>query len=184
VYSIGVRCTQGTDQVYNTFTVKSEGDPRLWIEEGKSIPGKISYYNDDYHGTGDFSWGLNSRIKKQFVRPVHAVLVSTYSSYNPTAKMDLYIKCKNSNIMPYFPNLKADDAIQSSPASSVYNCISWSGKITSYWEWPASIYSSYWRGDALSSFDAFYKSRGLTRVGANFQRTISLLKTLNVRALY
>lgn len=175
VYSIGVRCTQGTDQEYNTFTVKSKGDPRLWIEEGSSIPGKISYYNDDYHGTGDFAWGLNSRIKKQFVRPIHAVLVSTYSSYNPTAKMDLYMKCKNSNIMPYFPNLKADDAIQSSPASMDYNCISWSGKITSYWEWPASIYSSYWRGDALSSFDAFYNSRGLTRVGANESNAVVAL---------
>lgn len=48
-------------------------------------------------------------------------------------------------------------------------------KITSYWEWPASIYSSYWRGDALSSFDAFYKSRGLTRVGANESNAVVAL---------
>ena len=175
VYSLGVRCTQGTDQVYNTFTVASEGDPRLWVEEGTSIPGKISYFNDDYSSTGNFVWGANSRIKEKFVRPVNAILLSTYGAYKPTAKLDLYIKCKNSDVMPYFPNLKADDAIQSSPASSRYNCISWSGRITSYWEWPASSFSTYWTGDPLSSFDAFYNARGLTRVGADASNAVVAL---------
>lgn len=175
VYSIGVRCTQDTDQVYNTFTVKSEGDPMIWIEEGTSIPGKIMCYNDDYQGTGNFAWGLNSRIKKNFIRPVHSVLISTYSSYNPTAKFDLYMKCKDSNVYTYFQNLLADDAIQSSPATWDYNCISWSGGITSYWEWPDSYFSSFWAGDALSSFDAFYQSRGLTREGANASNAVVAL---------
>lgn len=166
VYSLGVRCLQGTDQVYNTFTCYSTGDPRLWIEEGSSIPGKISAYNDDYGKRADFAWGRNARIKKQFSRPVHAALLSTFSSYNPTAKCDLYIKCPNSTIMPYFDKLKDDDAIQSAPASGVYNCISWSGAITSYWEWPCSPYSSYYSTDPLTAFDNFYTSRGLTRNGA------------------
>jgi len=92
VYSIGVRCLQETDKIYNTFTCCSSGDPRLRIEEGTSIPGKISAFNDDYGTQGDFSWGRNARIKKQYSRPVHAALLSTYSSYKPTAKCDLYIK--------------------------------------------------------------------------------------------
>lgn len=166
VYSLGVRCLQGTDKVYNTFTCYSTGDPRLWIEEGSSIPGKISAYNDDYGKHADFAWGRNARIKKQFSRPVHAALLSTFSSYNPTAKCDLYIKCPNSTIMSYFDNLEDDDAIQSAPASGVYNCISWSGAITSYWEWPLSPYSSYYSSNPLTAFDNFYASRGLTRNGA------------------
>ena len=56
LYSTGYRCTQDTNNEYNTFTCYREGDPRLWIEEGSGIPGKISAFNDDYgsHG-GNFS---------------------------------------------------------------------------------------------------------------------------------
>lgn len=175
IYSIGVRCTQETDNIYNTFTCKNTGDPRLWIEEGSIIPGKISAYNDDYGRKADFSWGVNSRIKKKYTRPVHAALLSAYSSYNPTGKCDLYIKCQNSTIMSYFPNLKDDDAIQSSPASSVYNCISWSGAITSYWEWPPSAGSSFYSSNPLTAFDNFYASKGFTRNGATESNAVVAL---------
>lgn len=167
IYSIGVRCTQDTNAIYNTFTCYNTGDPRLWIEEGGSIPGIISAFNDDYATNGDFSWGLNPRIKKRYPRPVHAALLSSYSSYNPTGKCDLYIKCQNSDIMSYFPNLQSDDAIQSAPYNDNYNCISWSGGITSYWEWPLYYGSSFYSPNPLTAFDNYYASRGLTRNGAN-----------------
>lgn len=175
IFSVGVRYTQDTDKTYNTFTCKNTGDPRLWIEEGSSIPGKISAFNDDYGKIGDFSWGLNSRIKKKYTRPVHAVLLSAYSSYNPTGKCDLYIKCQNSTVMPYFSNLKEDDAIQSAPASDVYNCISWSGAITSYWEWPPYVGSSFYSPNPLTAFDNFYASRGFTRSGATESNAVVAL---------
>ena len=165
LFSIGYVCTQGTDQTYNTFTCYNSGDPRLWIEEYGSNAG-ISAYNDDYSGTGDFSWGVNARIKKNYTRTVHAVLLSTYSSYNPNCTCDLYMRCKNNNVYTYFDNLKQDDCINSSAASGNYNCISWSGGITSYWEWPPSPYSNYYSPDPLTAFDNFYASRGLTRQGA------------------
>lgn len=176
LYSTGIRCTQDTGNEYNTFTCYNEGDPRLWIEEGSGIPGKISAFNDDYgsHG-GDYVWGLNSRIKKKYDRTVHSALLSAYSSYNPTGKCDLYIKCKNSTVMSYFPNLKADDAIQSAPSSYNYNCISWSGKITSYWEWPPSPSSSYYDPDPLKAFDKFYASLGYTRTGATKSNAVVAL---------
>lgn len=175
IYSIGIRCIQEADKIYNTFTCENTGDPRLWIEEGSGIPGKISAFNDDYGKKADFSWGLNSRIKKHYSRPVHAALLSSYSSYNPTGVCDLYIKCQNSTIMEYFPSLKEDDAIQSAPASSIYNCISWSGGITSYWEWPLSIGSSFYSSDPLAAFDNFYASRGLTRNGATKDNAVVAL---------
>lgn len=176
LYSTGFRCTQDAGTEYNTFTCFREGDPRLWMEEGTSIPGKISAFNDDYgsHG-GDYSWSLNSRIKKKYSRPVHSALLSAYSSYNPSGKCDLYIKCMNSTVMPYFENLKEDDAIQSAPASSTYNCISWSGGITSYWEWPPSPSSVYYDKDSLKAFDKFYAARGYTRTGATKSNAIVAL---------
>lgn len=177
LYSTGFRCTQNTGTEYNTFTCYREGDPRLWIEEGAGIPGKISAFNDDYgsHG-GNYSWSLNSRIKKKYSRPVHAALLSAYSSYNPSGKCDLYIKCMNSTVMPYFENLKDDGAIQSAPASTTYNCISWSGGITSYWEWPPSPSSTYYDKDPLKAFDKFYAARGgYTRTGANKNNAIVAL---------
>lgn len=122
------------------------------------LPGKIRAFNDDYYGGGgDFSWGLASRVKKDFTMSISAALVSAYSSYSPTGTCDLYIKCQNSTIMSYFPNLEADDAIQSAPASGTYNCTSWSGGIINYWEWPPSPYSRYYVfKNPLASFDNFY----------------------------
>lgn len=166
IYSIGVRCNQGTDQVYNTFTTNSTKDTRIWIEEGSSTPGKIYAFNDDYNGSGDFDWGTYSRIKRRYTRPVHSVLLSTYGSSDPRGRCDLYMKCLQNSTISSFPHLKEDDAIQSSPATSQYNCISWSGGITSSWEWPPYETSSYNSIDPLTAFDNFYDSRGLTRVGA------------------
>lgn len=166
IYSIGVRCDQGTDQVYNTFTTNSTKDTRIWIEEGSSAPGKIYTFNDDYNGSGDFYWGTYSRIKRRYTRPVHSVLLSTFGSNAPRGRCDLYMRCLESNLPSYFENLKEDDAIQSSPASRQYNCISWSGGITSYWEWPLSNTSLFYSSNPLTAFDSFYASRGLTRVGA------------------
>lgn len=172
LYSSGVRCLQDTMMVYNTFTCHSTSDPRLWIEEGADIPGTIAALNDDYGTHGDFFWDKNARIKKQYSRPVHAALLSAYGSYHPAGKCDLYIKCPDSNAMSGFTNLQSDDAIQSSPSSGIYNCISWSGGITSYWEWPPSYASSFYSPDELTAFDNFYASRGLTRVGATEDNSV------------
>jgi len=123
----GFRHDHETPTTYNYFTCKLTGDSRIWIEDASGYPGKIRAYNDDYYGSGDFYWGLASRVKKDFSVRIGAALVSAYSSYSPTGKCDLYIMCQNSNIMSSFPNLKADDAIQSAPQSNSYNCASWGG---------------------------------------------------------
>lgn len=167
LFSYGKRCVQDDINEYNTFTCNEDGDPMLWIEEGEWMPGRITAFNDDFEwNKGDFEWGLNARIKKTFKRPVHAALISAYDLYSPVGKCDLYINCPNSTIIGHFPNLKPDDAIQSSPASNKYNCISWSGGITSYWEWPLSPGSQFYTGNPLIAFDNFYSSRGYTRDGA------------------
>lgn len=187
IYTNGFRVTQASDNFYNTFTCNNtNGNPMLWIEEGENSPGKISAFNDDYVGLGDFSWGVNSRIKQRYVRPVHAVLLSSSSSYSPIGACDLYAKCITSEIWTYqdnyglpeyayvylYPIYNYDDAIKSSHRTGIYNCISWSGGITSYWEWPLDSASTFYSVDSLTAFDNFYASRGLTRVGATEENSV------------
>jgi len=154
----GFRDPHETPTTYNYFTAKITGDTRIWIEDNSGLPGKIRAWNDDYYGgSGSFYWGLASRVKKDFSVRIAGALVSSYSSYTPTGIYDLFVMCQNSNIMSSFPNLTADDAIQSAPQSGVYNCISWSGGIINYWEWPLNPFSQYYvPGNPLASFDNFY----------------------------
>lgn len=122
----GFRCDAPTG-TYNYFTTYISGDARIWLEDNSSFPGRIVAFNDDYSGSGDYYWGLASRINKNFTVPIKGAQFSSYSSYTPTGACDYYIKCMNSNITSYFPNLKTDDAIQSAPESNEYNCASWGG---------------------------------------------------------
>lgn len=117
---------------YNYFTCKISGDTRIWFEDNIGFPGRIVAFNDDYYGSGDYSWGLASRINKNFTTQIEGDQFSSYSSYTPTGICDYYIMCMNSDIYSpnydnAFPILKADDAIQSAPQSNAYNCASWGG---------------------------------------------------------
>lgn len=156
----------------NYFTSRLTGDSRLWLEDSSSSPGKIRASNDDYPMYGDFNWGLASRVKNQFSPDIKYALVSSYSSSNPTGTADLYMKLDNSNIMSYFPNLKADDAIKSAPetgsppTSGAYNCISWSGGITSTWIWPPSPGNPWYNSNKLAAFDNFYGNNPSRYAGA------------------
>ena len=178
IFGTGLRAIQDTLRVYNTFTVRSKGDPWIWITEYDSVE-KITHYNNNYDSLGgDFDWGLDARIKKQFPRPVDAILLSSYGSYNPQGVADVYARCRNSDTTG-FPNLKADDAIESDTASVIYNSISWSGGITDYWEWPPFPSSRYYvPNDPLASFDLFYSSwrypgsAVFTREGATFDNSV------------
>ncbi len=182
--------TQDNQRVYNTFTCYNKNiDPCIWITEGLETPVKVAAFNDNFvpGTTGSYYWGVNSRIKKQFLRPVHGVLLANNSSYNPYGKCDLYVGCQNSTAYAWFPNLTADDAIQSAPASLQYNCISWSGGITEYWEWPCSPFSLYYVQDNdLASFDMFYTSMRYdscalyTRNGANWDNAVIDLWGINM----
>ncbi len=147
-----------TGEYLNFFTAYLKGDSRLWLQSYYTGNG-IVCFNDDYHGSGDFKWGLASRQNAPVYRIRYAI-ISTYSSYNPTGTCDVYMGCRNSTIMSYFPNLKADDAIRSAPASSAYNCISWSGGRTDLgrYFWPPEG-GNPWRGSTdLESFDNFFSN--------------------------
>ena len=156
----------------NYFTSKLTGDSRLWLQDSSSWTGKIKGFNDDYYGSGDFNWGLASRVKNQFSPDIRYALVSSYSSSNPPGTADLYMKLDNSNIMSYFPNLAADDAIKSAPATGnsqtpgSYNCISWSGGITDNWSWPISPHSKWYDPNPLTAFDNFYGNNPSRYAGA------------------
>ena len=162
----------------NFFTSRITGDTRIFTSRfpASSIRG----YNDDYNGSGgNWPWGLASRIKKNF-NGNDSVQYTFVCAYSPasTGVCDIYMGCGNSNLHQSepnnFPNLTDDDAIRSAPASGSYNCISWSGGITSSWTWPPSSLSTYNcnSNNYLQCFDNFYSNNPVRYPGAwNYTRT-------------
>lgn len=178
-----------TDQEYNTFTYAYSGDPMLWIENIKTAENpsgevtKIEAACDDGDGAenedDESEWGVNARIKKQYDSTSKYIWLTNYNSLQPNGTCYLYLNCKNAKgVLPYFQYLDPYDAILSGNATSTYNCISWSGGITSYWEWPGLPDSQFYSEDTLEAFDNFYDSRGLTREGANYSNAIVALWAL------
>lgn len=148
---------QPAGTIYNSFTCHDniDNDPIMWIEEGTGHPGIISDFNNDNQFSSDYQWNNNPRIKVQFPRQMCAVHVTSARSYLPDSYCHLYARCQNSTIDSYFENLNSNDAIQSAPSSSVYNCISWSVGITDSWSWPPDDFASV-SSDPLTCFDYFY----------------------------
>ncbi len=156
----------------NFFTAKlTSGDTRILAS--KHFSSSARGYNDDYNGTGNYSWGLASRIKKNF--GTDSVQYAFVCAYSPTSSgnCDIYLGNENSNVYaanyPEFPSLNPDDAIKAAPSSGTYNCISWTGGITSFWAWPPSQYSTYSctssYGD-ITCFDNFYANNPVRYPGA------------------
>jgi hypothetical protein len=143
--------------VMNYFTAQTMGDTRIWLLDDN---GYVRQYNDDYAGSGDFIWGTDSRIKEELSQTINYALLSVYGSNVPYGYSDVYMKLANSSNMSYFPNLEADDAIQTAPGTYDYNCISWSGGVTTEWYWPPD-YGNPWyvSGNDLQSFDKFYSNK-------------------------
>lgn len=167
----------------NFFTCRlnATGDTRMLVS--RSSASSARGYNDDYNtGSGDFAWGLSSRIKKDF--GTDSVRYGFVCAYSPasTGTCDIYLGNENSNVYadnyPEFPLLKPDDAIKAASSSGYYNCISWSGGITSSWSWPPSAYSTYncantgWDYSDITCFDNFYGNSPVRYPGAwNYTRS-------------
>jgi hypothetical protein len=143
--------------------------------------GAVTGYNDDYYNSsgGTWSWGLASRIKKNYAAGSSIVFVCAYNTLR-TGNCDVYMGNGNATIpttpneAPNFPLLKGEDAIQCSPHNSDYNCISWSGGFSSGgFQWPPDYYSSWYvAGNPLASFDKFYANTPVRYPGAmNYTRT-------------
>lgn len=166
LYSFGIRQFGNKTSTYNSFTGYNDGDPYMWLEAGPTIPGKIMAYNDDFNYSEFYGWGWNSRIKRVHTYFENAIHTTCYSSNIPSCTCDIY-----SNFISSYES-DGNDFIQSSPGSSLYNCVSWAGGIYTQWFWPPEDFSMYGT-DALSCFDYFFGTERYpgcsiyTRVGAN-----------------
>jgi hypothetical protein len=96
----------------------------------------IAAFNDDYYGSGDFTWGLWSRCKVDLSSwdsyDWACIIGSSYSSYGD-GNCDFYL-CNEPatyDTVKYY-NLEKDDAIKSAPVDTNYNCFSWSGGRTDF----------------------------------------------------
>jgi len=162
----------------NFFTCRlTQGDTRMIAS--RYFASSARGYNDDYTTAGDWNWGYASRIKKSF--GTDSVQYGYVCAYSPlsTGISDVYLGNENSNVnytnYPEFPLLKPDDAIKTASNTGMYNCISWSGGITSTWVWPPSWYSTYncpANDMNLTCFDNFYSNNPVRYPGAwNYTRT-------------
>jgi hypothetical protein len=144
------------------LTGNTYADTRLFTLPYLASP--FSAYNDDYYGSGDYNWNRQSRIKKNFAANQYYAFVCAYSTTS-TGFADTYMACPNSNVYSYFVNLKPDDAIEAAPATGTYNCISWSGGVTTSWQWPPydqfNVY--YVAGNPLAGFDRYYSNTPVKR---------------------
>jgi hypothetical protein len=164
----------------NFFTCKMEGtSPDTRMIATRYAMSSVRGYNDDYSGGGgSWAWGLHSRIKKDFSGS-DSVQYAYVCAYSPgsTGICDMYAGGGNSNLPVYepqnFPLLPPDDAIKTAEGG-YYNCISWSGGITSTWIWPPSSLSTYNCNSSnyLQCFDNFYSNNPVRYPGAwNYSRT-------------
>lgn len=158
VYSLDETITSGLKNYFTCSPNFTSKDTYMWLFQSGSL-GQIRAYNDDYYSTsGNFDWNYYSRIKSSLTHVDH-VLVAAYSS-SGNSVCDLYLGNNMSNIMPYFENLEADDAIKSADASGTYNCISWSGGVTREWFWPPSPGNPYYCATSVRKcFDNYYANR-------------------------
>jgi hypothetical protein len=165
----------------NHFTCKLSGtNPDTRMIASWYAMSSVRGYNDDYSGGGgDWNWGRASRIKKDF-NGYDSVQYTFVCAYSPTTTgvCDMYAGTGNSNLdelEPWnFPLLKNDDAILTAPSSGAYNCISWSGGITTSWSWPPGSLSTYncTSANYLQCFDNFYSNNPVRYPGAwNFTRS-------------
>lgn len=164
----------------NFFTCRLTGGDTRMIAS-RYFASSARGYNDDYGGGGgDWAWGTASRIKKDF-SGIDSVQYAFVCAYSPTStgNSDVYMGNLNSDVnntnFPEFPLLKPDDAIMGgSNVDGYYNCIGWSGGMTS-WVWPPGVYSTYnctsTPGD-VTCFDHFYMNQPVRYPGAwNYTRT-------------
>lgn len=165
----------------NFFTCKLNANADTRLVAMRYPMSSARGYNDDYNnaGIGDWNWGLSSRIKKDF-SGYDSVQYAYVCAYSPasTGICDVYMGTGNSNLHDLeplnFPLLKNDDAIKTGEANGSYNCISWSGGITTSWSWPPGSLSFYNCNGApvLQCFDNFYSNNPLRYPGAwNYTRT-------------
>lgn len=164
----------------NYFTAKLTGvNPDTRIFTLTTSGGVVTGYNDDYFNNsgGTWAWSLCSRIKKNYAAGSSYVYVCAYNS-SKTGNCDLYMGNTNATLPTSgeagnFPLLKGEDAIQSAPNNFNYNCIAWTGGITTTWVWPLDPSSTWYvANNALASFDKFYSNTPQRYPGAwNYTRS-------------
>ncbi len=151
---------------YFTCHTTSGSDPVMYLEN--AYGGAVGSTNDNYSGSGDFDWTVNSRLSVSY-SGAPLVHIFNSSSVNPEGTCDLYVRIPYSPVSTWFPNLIQNDALKSGDATGTYNCIAWAGDQVDEWVWPLNENSPYYiaGATALAMFDYYFDSKGYTRFGAN-----------------
>ncbi len=162
---------------YNIFTTNQKSkdddivaDPMLWLK--KKISNEkyiISSYNNNSVIPSDFEWDNNARLRFYIPygstignTPSYSVLLSSANPENVSNEETCNIYYSGlkgvdstSIVLKKFPNLKYQDAIESSIFSVNYNCIAWSVGITYQNLWPSPAVGS----NNILWFDSLYNNQ-------------------------
>ncbi len=160
------------NNIYSSFTAncsQTSTDPIMCvIGTMNSFDNRVLGYNDDYSSTGNHYWGTNSRINQSYndnKKPIY-IFVSAYSP-DAIGTCEIYGVYRNAlpniqYIETKFPNLKLDDSIISASSEDAYNCIAYSGGITSMWIDPqltsqhGNYLSPWYNENNETALDNFY----------------------------
>ena len=158
-----------SNTMYNSFTSNQSPinmDTMMYVLSGDtSSTKKVIGFNDDYlniSSSGDHEWGRASRVEQNYytTHPT-SIIVSTYSE-SVSGTSEVYAICEGKYSSTTFPNYKYDDSIISAPNTpyNTYNCIAYSGGITSYWINPdlsrLCYLSPWYDSNTETAYDAFY----------------------------
>lgn len=128
--------------ILNYFTGYSTGTPKLWLApNGNTQPIQFQGSTYWYSPPMDYNWFDDARFRivknTSNYMDMYLLISSEGAWWVYWGNCDLYGSCMQatSQVLGYFPNLKANDAIQSAPSTNIYNCAAWAGGLTNGWFW-------------------------------------------------
>lgn len=129
--------------ILNFFTSYTSGIPLIWLQENSSKKMKFMGGQYFYADPMDFMWWDDARMRiTKYSSETYSMMISAEGAMGfyfgncdayGSAKSDVGTLAGSTT----FPNLKSNDAIQSAPATNIYNCTAWTGGITNGWFWGA-----------------------------------------------
>lgn len=144
-----ISCGTSNEGLLNYFTAYSTGTPKLWLMVGGATS-PIEFHGSTfwYVSPMNYNWFDDARFRivksGDSYMSLNLLVSSEYAWYIYWGNCDLYgsVKDYGDHLDPsYFPNLLANDAMETAKSTATYNCGSWAGGLTTGWFW-GKLYQS------------------------------------------
>lgn len=134
----------------NFFTSYTSGIPIIWLQENSSNKMKFMGGQYFYADPMDYMWWDDARMRiTKYSSATYSMMISAEGAWGfYFGNCDAYGSAKGNLVSNLpgmqgvslpgsysFQNLKSNDAIQSAPENTIYNCTAWTGGFTNGWVW-------------------------------------------------